>query len=216
MSDQIAPRTSEQAADFMIRQHEIGARWSQMCLSLQRTARGLPAVYPSALSAAMATPLSERVMRVSDLRRGMVAYSDDPNDSNKFGHIYFIAGWSGSKDSLDNLLTWTNVVGGAVEIVPITYYRANWGDSFQFGATWLNGYDFAEFDKPPKPVKGRETLGDNFEHAIEDIKKAIKSQERQAEKGSPAERKAHQHLANMLKKDLERMRERYKGLRKPQ
>lgn len=169
----IAPRTTDQAAQFLKDQHNGPLRWRALCQSLQRQARGLPAVYPSALSAALATPTSERVERVSDLRRGMVAFSDDPNDGNPYGHVYFIAGWTGPRNNPENLWTWTNDVlrSGGVDLVPITLYRAKWGDDFQFGATWLNGYHFDEFNSKPEPTRG--SLGNNYEHAIEDVEKAL-------------------------------------------
>lgn len=171
-----APRNSDQAAAFLRAAHDGPLVWRALCLKLQRQARGLPAVYPSALSAALATPLSERVTRVSDLRRGMVAYSDDPNDSNPFGHVYYIAGWDGPRDDPKNCLTWTNDARrqGGVDLVPLSFFRDQWGDRFQFGATWLNGYNFAEFDKAPAPDPGRGTIGGNLDHAIEDIRKAMR------------------------------------------
>lgn len=198
MSTKLAPRNAEQAAAFLKSAHDGQLVWRRLCLSLQRQARGLPAVYPSALAAAVATPESERVYKVADLRRGMVAYSDDPNDSNTAGHVYFIAGWKGPKSDPSNCLTWTNdaLRSGGVDIVPITFYKANWGDGFQFGATWLNGYDFSDFNKPPQATRG--TLGDNYLHAIEDIEKALRFHRR---KGNTA-------LVNALEKDLDRMKKR--------
>lgn len=196
MSD--ATRTAEQAAEFLKAQHARPSQsWRALCLSLQRQARGLPGVYPSALAAAVATPKSERVLKVGDLRRGMVAYSDDPHDSNDFGHIYFIAGWDGPRDDPANLLTWSNDVkrSGGVDLVPITFYRANWGDGFQFGATWLNGFNFAEYDASPKPDPERAQLGDNYRHAINDIRKVLRYHEG----------KGHVVLANRLRRDLQRM-----------
>jgi hypothetical protein len=195
----IAPKTTEEAAKFLNAQHSGPLKWRGMCLSLQRQARGLPAVYPSAIAAQHATPESERVRRVQDLRRGMVAYSDDPNDSNPYGHIYFIAGWFGkSKDNPDNLMTWTNDARrrGGVDMVPITFYRKNWGDNFQFGATWLNGYDFAEFNAKPKPAPERARLGDNYEHAIHDMEAAIKAHKA----------KGHDALVAVLERDLAHMK----------
>jgi len=194
----LAPRNGEEAAAFLRRQHDTGAKWPSLCLSLQRQARGLPAVFPSAVSAAAATPKSERVEKVADLRRGMIAYSDDPNDGNPFGHIYFILGWKNPKERSDasTLLTWTNLAGGAVGIVPITYYRSSWGDGFQFGATWLNGYDFADFNAKPKPVKKPVTLGKHYENAMEDLHKAIVNHRKQG----------HDRLVARLTSDYAKMK----------
>lgn len=195
----LAPRSTEQAADFLNKAHSGPSKWRSMCLSLQRQARGLPAVYPSAISAMHATPQAERVTSLHNLRRGMIAYSDDPNDSNRFGHIYFIAGWFGkSMDNPDNLMTWTNDArrSGGVDMVPITFYRKNWGDTFQFGATWLNGFDFSEFNvAAPKPIEVH--LGENYAHAIKDLEAAIQNHSA----------KKHTGLVDLLKKDLAHMKD---------
>lgn len=203
MSPKIAPRNGPEARAFLLRQHQIGAtNWRGLCLSLQRQARGLPAVYPSAISAAMATPESERVHKVRDLRAGMVAYSDDPNDSNRYGHIYFIIGWKNPKNRSDasTCLTWTNDRRpGRVDVVPLTFFKNSWGDGFQFGATWLNGYDFSDFNAKPKTDRGPQ-LGNAYDHAIEDLRKVIR---RHRSKG-------HDRLVKLLERDLQRMLNRRK------
>lgn len=192
MSNQDAAGTSNQAMAFLRHEHDTGSTaWKSKCLALQRTARGLPPVYPSALSAMHATPKNERVPHITDLRRGMVAYSDDPHDGNPYGHIYGIAGWRKNKPRVpENLMTWSNDViagkPGAVGFVPITFYDRHWGDNFQFGATWLNGYNFADLDKAPVPAPGRETIGSNLNHAIEDIRKAIRYHRRIGDKATVA------------------------------
>lgn len=192
-------KTTEQAAEYLKYQNNTESlAWRGLCLKLQRQARGLPAVYPSALAAAEATPKSERVTSLQDLRRGMVAYCDDPNDDNPYGHVFFIIG----KDNKDQMLTWSNDVRvlGGVDVVPIEFYSRYWGDRFQFGATWLNGYSFAEFDKPPKETRGG--LGENYQHAIDDVRKAIKTHEK----------KGHTRLVKVLQRDLNRMLKHYKKL----
>lgn len=200
MSD--APATGNEAAQFLRHQHAIGSlAWRAKCLMLQREARKIPALYPSALSAALATPKSERITHISGLRRGMVAFSDDPNDSNPFGHVYFIAGRrGGDKSDPNNVLVWSNDVvpgrPGAVGLVTLHFFKVNWGDNFQFGATWLNGYQFHEFDKPPKPAPERVHLADNYDHAIDDI-----SRELHRIKGS-----GHPNMVAALENDLARMK----------
>lgn len=172
-----APKTTDEAAKFLRAQHDQKRNWHRLCLKLQRTARGIPAAAPTALSASLLTPESERIKKISDLRRGMVAYCDDPKDSNPAGHIFFIAGRS--KDG--TILTWTNDAAGpgVVSVVPISFYRTNWGDSFQFGATWLNGYDFSDFNVAPKPVDpSYEYLGDRYEKVIEDLKAIQRDKEK--------------------------------------
>lgn len=192
----LAPRNSSQAAEFLKAQHKGSLKWRALCLMLQRQARGLPAVYPSALAAQESTPVGERVHKVKDLRRGMVAYSDEINDNNPYGHIYYIAGWKGPKSDANNCMTWTNdmVRMGGVDLVPITAYLSRWGDNFQFGATWLNGYDFSEFDKPPVETRG--SLGTNYFHAMEDIEKSIATHRK----------KGHAKLVKALENDLARMK----------
>ncbi len=192
--DKIAPRSGNEAAEFLRTQHTGELKWRALCLALQRTARGLPAIYPSAIAAQLATPESERVYKREDLRRGMVAYSDEPRDRNIFGHIYFIAG----RDKSGRILTWSNDVrrSGGVDIVPLDFYEQYWGDTFQFGATWLNGYDFHEFDKPPVETRG--SLGSNYRAAVEDIRRL---ERKHREKG-------HTILADKLAKDLKVMERR--------
>lgn len=201
-----APRTGQEAMVYLRKQVTSNTTaWKGQCLKLQRTARGIPALYPSALSAAHATPKAERVVHPFDLKRGMVAYSDDPNDGNPYGHIYAIAGWDGApKKDCTNLLTYSNDVraGNKVGLVPITFYRRSWGDTFQFGATWLNGYNFADLDAAPAPVPGRQSLKENLEHAIHDLEKAIRT----------SRRLGNTQLTAALWKDLATLRVRYSSL----
>lgn len=130
---------------------EIGFNPDGQCLKVCRTARDRPPIFPSAKAAQDATPKEHRVHNVKDLRRGMVIYFDDPNDSNKAGHIVTMIGRvKGFKDwgSLDEVLVETNSVkSGELVVVRASYFKQHWGDSFQFGATWLNG---AEIDYPAK------------------------------------------------------------------
>lgn len=143
-------------------------RWRGLCLALQRTARGIGPMFPSAISAAHATPQEFRVYDRSKVKRGMVAYFDDPNDSNPYGHIVGVSGWTKN----EYLLDWTNDASGPgrVSLVRDTFFPNYWGDKFLFAATWLNG---AELDMG-KPVKPQEPhLGKRLEHAIEDLNKAI-------------------------------------------
>lgn len=121
---------------------DLGFHPDGMCLKICRTARGLPAMYPSAVVSQNATPQAHRVHKVADLRRGMVGYFDDPNDSNQFGHIATMIGRvkGADLDSLHDTLWETNsVVSGQVVVVRGDYFAQHWGDRFVFGATWLNG-----------------------------------------------------------------------------
>ncbi len=194
VEDKVAPADTEDAAKFLHTEDlQNDDSWFRKCLSLQRHGRGLPAVYPTALSAAMATPKSERILNIKDLRRGMVAYSYDPRISGTAGHIFFVNGWTTKKDEL---LTTTNdaVAPGQVSVVPFSFYKEHWGHTFQFGATWLNGYDFSDFNKPPQPTKPG-TLGERYEQAIEDLRK-IEHQKRA---------KGFNKLADAIHRDIVRM-----------
>ncbi len=189
-----APKTAAEAAEFLRLEHTSGSlEWKRLCLKLQRTARGLPAVYPSALSAAMAVPESKRIKR-EDLRRGMVAYSDNPNDANPFGHIYYIAG----RDANGRILTWTNdaLRAGGVDIVPLDFYEERWGYSFMWGAEELNGYDIGREYERPEPK--HPTLGKNYAEAVKLIEKSIKYHKDAG----------HPRLVKALRKDLEIMKAR--------
>lgn len=127
---------------------QIGFNPDGMCLAICRTSRDIGPRYGSAKEAQDHTPQEFRVHRIRDLRRGMKIFVDDPNDSNKFGHIVTMEGrvrgfdW----DDPNDVLVWTNsVVSGKLVLVRLTYFKIHWGDSFQFGAFWLNG---VEFDYP--------------------------------------------------------------------
>lgn len=189
----IAPSDSEESAAFLHAEDvQNDNSWYRKCLSLQRQARGLPAVYPTALTAAQATPKSERVLKKEDLRRGMVVYSYNPSIPGTAGHIAFVNGRR--KSGL--ILTTTNDAEGAglVSVVPLDYYERVWGHKFQFGATCLNGYDFSDFNAPPQPIK-QGTLGERYEQAIEELQK-IERQKRN---------KGYDKLADAIHRDIVRM-----------
>lgn len=160
----------------------IGFDPDGMCLKICRTARGLPSLYPSAVAAQEATPVEHRVHEVRDLRRGMILYYDDPRDSNPHGHIVTMVGRiaGADPDNLGHVLVRTNsVVANKIVVVRGDYFQRYWGDTFQFGATWLNGQAFPEFAKPaekkkkaPKaqpPLRNAKAL----RHAVADLEVAI-------------------------------------------
>lgn len=127
---------------------QIGFNPDGMCLKVCRLARNIPAKYLTAKQAQDNTPEDHRVHAIRDLRRGMVLYFDDPNDSNRSGHIVTLGGriQGFDPDSLHDLLVWTNsVVSGQLVLVRGDYFTDHWGDKFQFGATILNG---VELDVP--------------------------------------------------------------------
>jgi len=136
---------------------KIGFNPDGRCLQICRTSRDIGPRYSSAKQAQDATPERFRVHRIRDLRRGMKIFVDDPNDGNKFGHVVTMVGrvkgfdW----DNADDVLVKTNsVVAGKIVVVRLTYFQKHWGDSFQFGAFWLNG---EELDYPGWKRDGKGT-----------------------------------------------------------
>ena len=121
---------------------QIGFDPDGMCLKVCRVSRNVGPKYLTAKAAQDATPLEHRHHRVRDLRRGMFLYFDDPNDSNRSGHIAAMIGRvSGfDPDDLHDVLVETNSVkANEVVVVRADYFQEHWGDPFHFGATWLNG-----------------------------------------------------------------------------
>lgn len=154
---------------------QIGFNPDGMCLAICRTSREIPPQQPSAAAAAKATPQKFRVHRIRDLRKGMKIFVDDPNDSNKFGHIVTMAGrvkgfdW----DDPNDVIVWTNsVVSGKLVKVRLTYFQQHWGDKYQFGAFYLNGYELdypgwkhdgkGKEEKPPKPKPNEGPVAEKF------------------------------------------------------
>lgn len=201
MTTHFAGHTSNEAAAWLGTQRKSGKSWFRQCLILQRLARDIPPLAPTAFTASQLTPARERVPHLADLRRGMVGFSKGADPA---GHIFFILGRRKGFDHADpdGILTESNDVvsgrTGAVGIVPLSFYRVHWGHTFLFGATWLNGYDFADFNKAPVPV--HPTLGANYEDAIASITKAVKSH---AKDKDPA-------LHDLLVRDLAHMKAVYK------
>jgi len=132
---------------------DIGFNPDGMCLKVCRTARNIPAKYLTAKEAQDATPEEFRVYNPQDLRKTMVLYFDDPNDSNRSGHIVTQVGRVPGFDpkSFDDIIVETNsVVAGKIVRVRASYFMEHWGDAFRFGATILNG---VELDVPGRKSK---------------------------------------------------------------
>lgn len=162
-------RTTEQMVQWYrthVTTSQIGFNPDGRCLQICRTARNIGAAFPSAVTAQNATPAEHRVHDVSKVKKGMVAYYDDPNDSNPFGHIVTVMGRRAgvNPDLLSSLVVRTNSVqSGRITVVAGDYFGKHWGDAFQFAATWLNGVALdmpdAPKPKPPTlPVEGKERL----------------------------------------------------------
>ena len=197
MTTKLAPRNTHDTIAWEQNERRLNHHYPGQCLILQRKGRGIPPLAPTAFTASQITPASERVFKLENLKRGMKGFS---KGSNPAGHIFEILGRRKgfALDDPDGILTLTNDVpsSGHLAVVPFSFYHNVWNHTFQFGATWLNGYDFADFNKPPKPV--HPTLGANYQHAIADVKKALK-----AHKGDGP-------IEALLQKDLERMQRRLK------
>lgn len=195
MTTKLAPRNTTQTIAWEQNERRLGHHYHEQCLIFQRMGRGIPALFPTAYSASLGTPAAERKYKVELLKRGMKGFS---KGSSPAGHIFEILGRRKGfdLDDPDGVVTLsTDVVAGnvgAIGIVPLSFYHDHWGHNFQFGATWLNGYDFADFNKAPKPV--HPTLGDNYKHAIADVKKALAAHKGQDPK-----------LDAALERDIERM-----------
>ena len=99
-------------------------RWYRLCLALARAARNAPAGYPTAFSAQHATPEKYRVHDLSKVKRGMVAYFDNPHDDNPFGHIVTVQG----RSKAGELFCWSNDVNGPgmVSLVQLSYFPSHW------------------------------------------------------------------------------------------
>lgn len=211
-------RNTEQAIDWYraneVWPADIGFDPDGMCQKICRTARLIGPGAPSALASQEQTPAKYRVKKVRDVRKGMVMYFDDPNDSNPFGHIVTVVGRvkGGDPDSLDSILVRTNSVkSNSIVVVRASYFKQHWGDDFQFAATWLNGVAFPDFIKEPvkeKPVKG----GSNVVHAVEYLQKARDSHKRAARNAKTASTRAkHERLARALARDIQTLNARLRG-----
>lgn len=193
-----APATRPEQFQFLRDAHDGPLIWKGFCLRLAREAAQLPAVHPSALAAAHATPAAHRVREVSGLRRGMVAYFDDPRDGNPFAHVATVAGWDGGKvtDSLDDVLMWSNDAArtGGVDMVRGSFFPEKWGDAFMFGATSLNGFDLPGYNNGAPRLA---SLAGALDRAIADLRRAIR-EHRAA---------GHHRLVAALSRDLDEVKQ---------
>lgn len=123
-------------------ENDLGFNPDGMCLKICRTARDIGSKYMTAKQCQDAVPKKYRVTKIADLRKGMNLFFDDPNDSNKAGHIVTMLGRvkGADPDSLHDVLVGTNsVISGRLVVVRGDYFTEHWGDPFQFGAAWING-----------------------------------------------------------------------------
>jgi hypothetical protein len=187
------------------RSHETAAQLGYdpdgMCLKICREARGIGAVYPSAVSAQQATPVKYRVTNVADIERGMVVYYDDPRDSNPFGHIVTVVGRASgvARSSLSSLLVRTNSVkANEVVVVRGDYFPRFWGDEFQFAATWLNGQELIDFHRDePTPTPEPKPKATRVRNAIEELQAAVRFHEK----------RGHDRIVRALRRDIRELRQ---------
>lgn len=174
-----------------------------MCLRICREARNILPGAPSALASALSTPKQYRVTKIADVRRGMVGYFDDPNDSNPYGHIVtWVARRAGyDPNTLASLLCRTNSVkSNQIVVVPGDYFERYWGDGYQFSATWLNGEPF--YDLQPKPVKPpKPTRSTRVEKSLENLTETARLLRRAAAAQTEA---GNTRFARVLVRDLSR------------
>lgn len=176
----------------------IGFNPNGRCLQVCRTARNIPAMYPSALAAQVATPKANRITTLNAIKRGMVMYFDDPKDSNPYGHIVTVQSRAATVKTLDDIVVWTNSVkSGALVKVRASYFLPHWGDSFQFASNVLNGVPLLLDPAAPKPGPLAGRHGDRMREAIADLKALIEEHERAN----------HPRLVTALKRDLAELRE---------
>jgi hypothetical protein len=189
-----SPNSTREAMAYLRGQRSSGAKWSQLCLALTRTARDIPPRYPSALAAQLATPAEDRIRDQKNWRRGMVAFFDNASDGNPYGHIATLA----TRDRNGIWLTWSNIVGGAVRLVPITLFTHGWGDPAQFAAVSLNGYDLKGFETQTS-VKSKATREGALANAVRTLRTEAEIQDK----------REHPARAKALRKDIEILRERH-------
>ena len=200
------PNTTPETMDFLKAAHNGPPVYHALCLRLAREARGVASLYPSALAAQQATPQQRRVSW-ADVRKGHIAYFDDPSDGNSFGHVATCAGRTGD----GRRLWWTNDAkrSGGVDLVadPSTdtsWFGAHWGDRFVFGTDWVNGVRFhigADGDGggPPEPPPDPPEVNELVRIAVRGLRKAATN----------AENANRPKRAAALQKDIERLRKRY-------
>lgn len=169
---------------------ELGFNPDGMCLKIVRTARGLPAMFPSALSSQLATPTEHRITKIEDIFQGMVGYYDDPNDENPFGHIVTYMGRFKGVDRSDpaSLICRTNsVISGRIVVVRGDFFESRWGDKFQFASNWLNGQELPVQTAKKNPLGKAASLRE----AVKLINRSIKHHEKAG----------HDRLVKALKRD---------------
>ncbi len=196
------PNSTPETMDFLKAAHAGPLIYERLCLRLARMARGIDSKYDTALTAQKLTPESHRI-KWADVRKGHIAYFDNPGDSNTAGHVATCAG----RTQDGRKLWWTNDAKrrGGVDIVadPSTetsWFGAHWGSPFVYGADWVNGVAFqVGHDDPPKPEPPEHELNELVKDAVKHLRKAAAN----------AKDNGHPKRAEALLRDVERLKKRY-------
>jgi hypothetical protein len=166
-------------------------------MKLVRSAYGYEfGIYPSALSAMLATPKKYRVTDPKKVKVGMVGYFVDPDDSNPFEHIATCVGHNREGDPI-----WgTNTATGSVAFVGHDFFVKNWGDHFKFAATSIGTYVIDQLQ--PEPVE----RGKRLKKTIRELEKIAKTQRKLGREG----------IARRLDRDIADLRDTLKRLQAKQ
>lgn len=171
-------RNTHEALAWLKADRASGNRsWHAKCLIRVRSARNIPALYPSAFAAQHATPMSERIYDITKVTQGMIGFADDPNDGNPYGHVFTFIG----RNKAGTPIVDTNdaLIDGAGCVVEYDWFKPHWGDSFQFASTSCNGVSLdlpgAPKPKHPKPKHPNPTGFElvNVQYAIHRLEKSI-------------------------------------------
>jgi hypothetical protein len=148
--------------------------------------------------------MSDRIDRTELLKRksvqGLVGFADDPNDSNPFGHVYTFIGRN--KAGVPIVDTNDAFGYGRGWVVTYDWFKANWGDDFQFASLSLNGFalDLPGGNKnPTKHPTDPQFKLHSLDYAIHRLEKAIIWRE----KHKPGQ----VNLIRALKKDLAELKQ---------
>lgn len=188
--------TTPQTFEFLREQERTDADWFRLCLGLQRTARGLPAVAPSAIASAGMVPRGERVTKLAQLSRGMAAYWR----VGDFGHIAAVIRRRPGTATQTPIDSSDAPASHGVGRVPVEWFAEHWGADFLFGAYSINGFDLRH---PPKVKPGTAELIERLNGAIAALRRA----------DAVAERRDFPGVEAAIEADIERMSRRVEQLR---
>lgn len=196
---------------------ESDTRWGGMCESLQRSAHAFPGMFASAYAHMVATPVSERIHPL-DAPDSAFIFVDDPNDSNRYGHI--VGKWGDAKTpgQQDTIPVVTNDVNdtkvsydyGNVTVCPLGWFPAHWGDAVQFATLWFGPKEIETVAPQPPETGAQDTERwvkaaiDRAEHVIDMMHRAAKDNDG----------KAHPNHEKAIRREIADQRQIIQDLRK--